>query len=104
MHRKEAALREFVRKVKERYGDKIEKIILYGSYARGEAEDESDIDVLIIGDVSIDELVDISFPILLKYGEHISHLTMSAEHFEFLDREGYGFIKSVKREGKVIYA
>jgi predicted nucleotidyltransferase len=104
MRKKEEALREFIKKVREKYGDKIDRIILYGSYARGEAEEESDIDVLIIGDVSLDELVDISFPILLKYGEHISHQVMSIEHFEFLEREGYGFIKNVKREGKVIYA
>ncbi len=104
MRKKEEALEEFIKKVREKHGDKIDRIILYGSYARGEAEEESDIDVLIIGDVSLDELVDISFPILLKYGEYISHQVMSIEHFEFLEREGYGFIKNVKREGKVIYA
>jgi len=29
-------------------------------------------DILVIGDVSLEELVDISFPILLEYGELIS--------------------------------
>ena len=47
MRKKEEALEEFIKKVREKHGDKIDRIILYGSYARGEAEEESDIDVLI---------------------------------------------------------
>ena len=30
------------------YGDKLNKIILYGSYARGDNTDESDIDIMIV--------------------------------------------------------
>ena len=37
----------------ERYGDKIREIILYGSYARGEATKDSDIDLLVLIDDSI---------------------------------------------------
>jgi predicted nucleotidyltransferase len=29
-------------------GEKIEQILLYGSYARGEARDDSDLDILIV--------------------------------------------------------
>ena len=44
----ERILREIKRNLKERYGDGIKKVILYGSYARGEATEESDIDVLVV--------------------------------------------------------
>lgn len=101
---KKPPLEQFVRRVKEKYGDKVESIILFGSYARGDYHEESDIDVLVIGDVSLDELIDISFPLLLEYGVYISPHIMTVEHFSHLDREGYGFIKNVKREGKVLYA
>jgi len=101
---KEEALKEFVKRVKEKYGGKIEKIILFGSYARGEAKEESDIDILIVGDVLLDELINISFSLLLKYGVYVSPHVMTDAHFSLLDREGYGFIKNVKREGRVIYA
>jgi len=37
----------------ERYGDKIREIILYGSYARGEATKDSDIDLLVLIDDTI---------------------------------------------------
>jgi len=36
-------------------GDKLEKVILYGSYARGDFDSESDIDFLILADVSQEE-------------------------------------------------
>jgi predicted nucleotidyltransferase len=47
-----AALDRFTRSVRERFGDRVSEIVLFGSYARGEANEESDVDVL----VSIDGL------------------------------------------------
>lgn len=38
------------------YGDKLNKIILYGSYARGDSTDESDIDIMIVLNCEIDEI------------------------------------------------
>jgi predicted nucleotidyltransferase len=63
---------EFVRRALEKYGGEIEEIILFGSVARGEAREDSDVDILVVGNVSLEELVDISFPILLEYEELIS--------------------------------
>lgn len=97
---KQEVLKEFIEIIKENHGAKIEKIILSGSYARGEATEESDIDVLIAGDVTLDELIDIPFPLLLKYGVYISPHVITAMHLSFLEKEGYGFIKNVKKEGK----
>lgn len=102
--KKQKTLHEFIDTVKKKHGNRIEKIIVFGSYARGDEREDSDIDVFIIGDVSLDELVDISFPLLLKSGIHISPHVMTEEHFNLLDREGYGFIKNVKKEGSVIHA
>lgn len=94
---------EFVKRALERYQDEIEGIILFGSVARGEGKEDSDVDILVIGDVSLEELVDISFPILLEYGELISAKDMKKEHLEYLAKEGYSFVKNVIREGAVLY-
>ncbi len=102
--KKQEALQEFLKSTKQNYNAKIDQIILFGSFARGETAEESDIDVLIAGDVTLDELIDISFPLLLKYGVIISPHVITAWHRSFLEKEGYGFIKNVKKEGKVIYA
>lgn len=42
------ALKDFTQRVSKLYGDRLESIILYGSHARGEATEQSDIDLLIV--------------------------------------------------------
>ena len=41
---------------KELFGDKFKNIILYGSYARGDYDEESDIDIMIMVDMDREEL------------------------------------------------
>lgn len=94
---------EFLRRALEKYGDKIDEIILFGSVARGEAREDSDVDILVVGNVSLEELVDISFPILLEYEELISAKNMNREHFDFLVREGYSFARNISKEGIILY-
>jgi predicted nucleotidyltransferase len=52
-------IEEFVRRVLGRYRDEIEGIILFGSVARDEGKEDSDVDVLVVGDVCVEELVTI---------------------------------------------
>ena len=101
--RRRKAVEEFVRRALDRYGDRIESIILFGSVARGEAKEDSDIDILVVGDVSLEELVEVSFPILLEYGELISAKNMGKDRFDFSAKEGYSFVRNVLREGVVLY-
>ena len=42
----QALLREVSHASSKLYGDKLNKIILYGSYARGDQTEESDIDIM----------------------------------------------------------
>lgn len=48
--------KETLKESLEVYGDKLESIILYGSYARGDYNEDSDIDIALIIDLSIEEL------------------------------------------------
>lgn len=41
---------------KDIFGDKFQNVILYGSYARGDYDEESDIDIMIMVDMSREEL------------------------------------------------
>ena len=97
------AVEEFVRKLREKFGSRIESIVVFGSYARGEWKEESDIDVLIIGDVKLDEIIDVTYPILLKYRVYISLLVMGRDYFEMLKAEKTGFIENVLKEGITLY-
>lgn len=69
---------EFRQKVEELYGERLKKIILYGSCARGKATEDSDIELAIVlaGDVNpgqeINRMIDIITEINLDYGVLIS--------------------------------
>lgn len=47
---------KFIKDIKKLLGEKIKKIILYGSYARGDFNEKSDIDVMILTDLSDEEI------------------------------------------------
>lgn len=58
-------LPELKRALKKRYGDRLVTLVLYGSHARNEATEDSDIDVMVVLDYlptekAGDELWDIS--------------------------------------------
>jgi len=36
-------------------GDKLDKVILYGSYARGDHDSESDIDIMVLADIPAED-------------------------------------------------
>lgn len=48
---------KFVNGVNEILGNRVKKIILYGSYARGDYNESSDIDIMILTDLTDDEIV-----------------------------------------------
>lgn len=45
-------LEEYVKKVSEIYGEHLKSVILYGSYARGDFRPDSDIDIMILVDLT----------------------------------------------------
>jgi predicted nucleotidyltransferase len=84
------------------YGGKIKRVILYGSFVRGEATRDSAIDILVLVDPSLnsfevrESLSDLLFDILLEEGEHISVIVVPEC---FYDNYNSPFILNVKKEG-----
>jgi len=95
-------LEEFRREIEKLYGKKLRDIILYGSWARGDATEDSDIDVLVIleGKVipgkEIDRMIDIITEINLKYGVLISVYSISKEDYLTINSP---LLINVRREG-----
>ena len=95
-------LNEFRTEVEKLYGKKLKNIILYGSWARGDATDESDIDLLIVleGKVTpgkeIDKMINIITEINLKHGMLISVYPISEEDYSTVNSP---LLINVRREG-----
>ncbi len=51
-------IQEFISKVNILLGKRIKKIILYGSYARGDFNENSDIDIMILTDLTDSEIIE----------------------------------------------
>lgn len=43
-----SALQSYKRRLIERFGDRVQRVALFGSWARGEATERSDVDVLVL--------------------------------------------------------
>jgi predicted nucleotidyltransferase len=98
---------EFTEQAKAHYGDRLAKIILFGSYARGEANEESDVDLMLLlndDEVSANneknQIFDITWSLFMKYSIIISALPISFKKFISTNKALYRF---VKKEGIYLY-
>jgi predicted nucleotidyltransferase len=84
----------------------IEKIILFGSVARGEDRKDSDIDILIItfninDDLKIeDEIYSKTFDTLLETGEYLSVKMIDSEHYK--KHRNFSFYRNIEKDGVLI--
>lgn len=99
----------FVERVTERERKNLSKIILFGSVARGEANGDSDIDVLVVLRKNdnedrkniIDIGVDVRWDMDFDDNAYLQPITISEEEAGGLDF--YGLMRNVDREGVVLY-
>lgn len=84
------------------YGDRLEQVVLYGSYARGDQRPSLDIDLLIVLDGTvdpyeeIDRISDACYDIELEHGVLLGIVPTSAEAY----RAGSTpLLRNARREG-----
>jgi len=90
------------------FKDKLKKIILFGSYSRGDYKDESDIDVMVLVDDPNpyqydDALLDIEVDLSLEFEAVLSIFAENESSYE--EAKAYKpFLKAIEKEGIEIYA
>ncbi len=91
------------------YGNHLNAVILYGSYARGDYDKFSDVDIMIL--LNLDEmelkryrhqLSEITFDFNMEHDVDIKPIAKSKELF-LKWQESYPFYKNVSREGVTLY-
>jgi predicted nucleotidyltransferase len=96
---------------KEIFGDKLKSVILYGSYARGDYDSESDIDLMVLVDLPKNRLEDFWDPInkiasrLSLESEECTTVSIHEQDTETFDRylPVLPFFQNVRREGVLLY-
>lgn len=97
------------------FPDSISRIVLYGSYARGEASPESDVDVLVVlrkdkqptsvyiggpGDARWRQLVDAAVDSMVNNGPFVSVLVVGEDVFQ----SGFSVSQAARDEGLVLWS
>lgn len=104
LERKYRALEEFTARVRSSpVGERVARMILYGSLLRGDAGPESDVDLLVVatGDVRAvgRALGDIAFEVMLEHGELVSPIVYCPDEY----RHPHFFLREVQETGKEVY-
>ena len=101
-------IKEVLVLIDEVFGDRAKKVILYGSYARGDFNKSSDIDIMILTDLKDDELIeyrdklwDLVYDIELDNNVILSPLVKNVERFNYWIK-AMPFYINVQKEGVVL--
>jgi len=97
-------------KMKDLFAENLNSIILFGSYARGDYDDESDIDVFVMVDMDDEslrqyrrEVLSFIFELDLEYGIVLTIKLQDKPTFDKWEHT-LPFFMNVKREGVTLYA
>lgn len=84
------------------YGDRLDRLVLYGSHARGDARPGSDVDLAVVlrGPVDaadeVDRTADLVADLVLDHGRFVSLYPLSDADFLAADR---AVVRAVREEG-----
>ena len=95
-------IEDFGQQIGREFG--AERVILFGSYARGEVTDDSDVDLLVIGAFegrSVDKSVEIRMKLRPQFP--LDLLVRTSEKVRQRIEMGDGFMREILEEGKVLY-
>ena len=98
-------MQQFAGRVRELLGNTLDSVIVYGSYARGDYSELSDIDVMILVTLTeekikkiSDEISDMAFEYLMKFGVDISPVITNIDHFNYWV-DNLPYYRNVRDEG-----
>ena len=98
-------LNKFKQQIEKLYGKRLKNIILYGSYARGQATENSDIDLAVVleGEVDpcreIDAMIDLITDINLDFETLLSVFPLAVTDFKQLNSP---LLLNLRKEGKPV--
>lgn len=89
-------------------GERLSRMILYGSYARGDFKQDSDMDIMILADILpeeisgyADKVYDITYDFEIQYGVEINPSIQSMQTYEQW-KKVYPFFMNIEKDGVAV--
>ena len=105
----QSLLPQYLSEIQKIYGSHLKSVILYGSYARGDYTEDSDIDIMILVDLPdeeldgyVDSLSELGFQYNVEHDIWIMPIVKNIEHFQYWVSV-YPFYKNVQKEGVSLF-
>lgn len=102
-------LMEYLSEIRTIYGKHLKSVILYGSYARGDYTSDSDVDIMILVDLTEEEIEKLSEPLSeLGFEYNVDHdiwmmpIVKNIDHFNQWVST-YPFYNNIQNEGVRLY-
>ena len=102
---RKSLIQQYVDSVQKIYGSHLKKVILYGSYARGDFAQDSDVDLMLLVDLSeeeaeifADSLSELGFEYNIKHDIWMMPVVKNIAHFKKWSAV-YPFYYNVERAG-----
>ena len=101
-------MEDFAKNVRKILGNSLDSVIVYGSYARGDYNEHSDVDIMILTTLTDEEIeeveteiFDLAFDYQMDYGIDISVVIQNKERFNYW-LGALPFYNNVQKEGIVL--
>lgn len=105
----QSLIEQYIAEIKKIYGKHLRRVILFGSYARGDFRPDSDIDIMILLDISdmywkeySQQLFYMTYDFNLDNDLDIKPIVKSGDHFGKWV-VNYPFYANINKEGVVLY-
>ena len=101
-------LERYKEAVSQILGERLKRIILYGSYARGDFKQDSDMDIMILADIQpeeisnlADRIYDMTYDFEVKYEMEINPSIQSIQVYEQW-KGVYPFFMNIEKDGVAV--
>ncbi len=105
-----SALEAFVAQLRQRYGDDVLRVVLFGSKSRGDFDAESDLDVLVVVRFPEDDywehwkqITDIAWEAEFQYGVVMSTIIKTPAVYDQMQRDRLLFYRNIERDGVTLW-
>lgn len=98
---KTSGIEDYLKKILQEQSDAIQLAFIFGSFARGSETVASDIDLMIIGDITSRELSRLLTPLKEDLDREMNPVTIRAREFQENIDKGDSFTQSILEEPKI---